>query len=48
LLVDIDPHGNLTTHFGIDKLDIKCTIYDVMLNCKIEREYILDKKLRRI
>ena len=32
LLIDIDPQGNLTTHFGIDKSSLKSTIYDVMLN----------------
>lgn len=37
LLVDIDPQGNLTTHFGINKAEQKHTIYDVMLNGKIEQ-----------
>ena len=32
LLIDIDPQGNLTTHFGINKTDQNRTIYDVMLN----------------
>jgi chromosome partitioning protein len=36
LLIDIDPQGNLTTHFGIDKSQLKSTIYDVMLNGRIE------------
>ena len=36
LLIDIDPQGNLTTHFGINKADQKHTIYDVMLNGRIE------------
>ncbi|MGP6207852.1 ParA family protein [Cuniculiplasma sp. SKW3] len=36
LLIDIDPQGNLTTHFGIDKSSIKSTIYDVMLNGRLE------------
>lgn len=36
LLVDIDPQGNLTTHFGINKAEQKHTIYDVMLNGRIE------------
>lgn len=36
LLVDIDPQGNLTTHFGINKADLKRTVYDVMLNGRIE------------
>lgn len=36
LLVDIDPQGNLTTHFGINKAGLKRTVYDVMLNGRIE------------
>ena len=32
LLIDMDPQGNLTTYFGIDKLSLKSTIYDVMIN----------------
>ena len=36
LLVDIDPQGNLTTHFGINKADQKRTMYDVMLNGRVE------------
>ena len=36
LLVDIDPQGNLTTHLGINKDDLKYTIYDAMLNGRIE------------
>ena len=36
LLVDIDPQANLTTHFGINKADQKHTIYDVMLDGRIE------------
>ncbi|MFG1389589.1 ParA family protein [Acidiplasma aeolicum] len=36
LLIDIDPQGNLTTHFGIDKSQLKYTIYDVMLNGRLE------------
>ena len=40
LLVDIDPQGNLTTHFGINKADQKQTIYDVMLNGRIEEAIV--------
>ena len=40
LLVDIDPQGNLTTHFGINKAEQKRTIYDVMLNGRIEEAII--------
>ena len=40
LLIDIDPQGNLTTHFGINKADQKHTIYDVMLNGRIEEAIV--------
>lgn len=42
LLVDIDPQGNLTTHFGINKAEQKHTIYDVMIDGRIE-DAILQK-----
>ena len=40
LLVDIDPQGNLTTSFGINKADLDRTMYDVMLNGGIENAII--------
>ncbi len=40
LLIDIDPQGNLTTHFGINKANQKHTIYDVMLNGRIEEAIV--------
>ena len=40
LLIDIEPQGNLTTHFGINKADQKHTIYDVMLNGRIEEAIV--------
>ena len=42
LLVDIDPRGNLTTHFGTNKDDLRYTIHDTMLNGRIE-EAIMQK-----
>jgi len=30
LLVDIDPQGSSTTHFGIDKWHLEKTMYDVL------------------
>ena len=37
LLIDIDPQGNLTTSFGINKNDLGRTMYDVMLDGGIEK-----------
>ncbi|MGP6220550.1 ParA family protein [Caldiplasma sukawensis] len=45
LLIDIDPQGNLTTHFGIDKSSLKSTIYDVMLNGRLEDAIITKDNL---
>ncbi|WMT49896.1 MAG: ParA family protein [Thermoplasmatales archaeon] len=42
LLIDIDPQGNLTTYFGINKAEQKRTIYDVMFSGRIE-DAILQK-----
>lgn len=32
LMIDIDPQGNTTSGIGIDKTDLKCTVYDVLIN----------------
>ena len=32
LLVDCDPQGNATSGFGIDKRNLKLSIYDVVLD----------------
>jgi chromosome partitioning protein len=31
LLIDLDPQGSTTTHFGIDKWHLEKTMYDVMM-----------------
>lgn len=32
LLIDLDPQGSLTTHFGIDKKNLERTMFDVILS----------------
>ena len=32
LLIDLDPQGNATTGSGIDKINLKYTVYDVLIN----------------
>ncbi|MBI4651842.1 ParA family protein [Candidatus Desantisbacteria bacterium] len=34
LLIDIDPQGNATSGIGIDKNNLKYTVYDVLINGK--------------
>ncbi len=41
LLVDIDPQGNATSSFGIDKNAQQVTIYDALINQKPLNEVIL-------
>ena len=43
LVVDIDPHGNTTSGYGIEKNDLDNTIYELMLgDCSIEDCIIKD------
>lgn len=38
LVVDIDPQGNATSGFGIEKNDLENTVYELMLNeCSVEQ-----------
>ena len=32
LLIDLDPQGNATTGLGVDKKEMKSSIYDVIIN----------------
>lgn len=37
LMLDIDPQGNLTIHFGVNPYDLEASIYDVLLgDCTLE------------
>lgn len=38
LLIDLDPQGNATMGSGIDKAELKATVYDVLLGQKVIRE----------
>jgi chromosome partitioning protein len=40
LLIDIDPQGNLTTSFGVNKGELNRTMYDVMLEGGLEKAII--------
>ena len=43
LVIDIDPQGNTTSGYGIDKTELENTIYELMLGeCSIEDCIIKD------
>ena len=42
LLVDIDPQGNATSGVGIDKLQLRHTVYDVLINGADPQGLIID------
>lgn len=46
LLIDLDPQGNTTSSFGIDKNDQEFTIYDSLINDKPIKEIVL-KDIRK-
>lgn len=41
LVIDIDPQGNTTSGFGIDKVSINLSIYDVLINGVKVRDAII-------
>ena len=41
LVVDIDPQGNTTNGFGIDKLNLENTVYEVLLDECTAKEAII-------
>lgn len=45
LLVDLDPQGNSTSGFGIEKKDLEATIYEVLIGKKTLREVLCHTEL---
>ncbi len=45
LVIDIDPQGNTTSGFGIDKSNISLSIYDVLINRVDVREAVIPTKI---
>lgn len=41
LLVDIDPQGNATTGIGVDKKELKSSVYQVILNSEKVKDHII-------
>lgn len=45
LIVDIDPQGNATSGVGIDKSELKSSVYDLIINEENSSDVILDTEL---
>lgn len=48
LLVDIDPQGNSTSGYGINKRDIKSSTYDVLINGAKASEVLINTKFKNV
>ena len=48
LLVDSDPQGNATTGLGLDKRDIKESIYDILVNDVPAKEFIIPTAIENL
>lgn len=48
LVIDIDPQGNTTSGLGVDKKNIKQSIYDVLINDVSIEETIVDSCLENL
>lgn len=48
LLIDFDPQGNASSGVGIDKEDIKLSIYDVLINNMPIQEAIIETKTKNL
>lgn len=48
LLIDFDPQGNASSGVGIDKEEIKLSIYDVLINNMPIQEVIIETKTKNL
>ena len=48
LLVDIDPQGNSTSGYGINKKDVKNSSYDLLINGASVRDTVIDTKFKNV
>lgn len=48
LLVDLDPQGNSTSGIGIDKKELKTSLYEVMLNGVAAEDVILETLIENL
>lgn len=48
LLVDIDPQGNSTSGYGINKREIKASTYDLLINGEKASEVLIKTKFKNV
>lgn len=48
LMVDIDPQGNCTSGFGVDKRELKSSSYDVMINKSPAKDAIIPSGVKNV
>ena len=48
LLVDLDPQGNSTTGIGIDKAEIKKSVYDLLIDNATLEEVVVKTKFKNL
>ena len=48
LLIDLDPQGNTTTGLGLDKGDVKKSIYDLLIGEATIKEVIKKTKFKNL
>ena len=48
LLVDLDPQGNATTGIGINKADIRLSVYDLLIDKAVLRDVILKTPFKNL
>lgn len=48
LLIDVDPQGNSTSGYGIDKRSVKRSIYDVLVDNVDIKEAVLDTEIETL
>ena len=48
LMVDIDPQGNCTSGFGIEKQNLEVSSYDILIDQELAKNAILTTKFRNV
>lgn len=48
LIIDLDPQGNATSGFGFDKMELKNTVYDLLVNDEEITNVILPTQVKNV